>query len=79
MNEVTNWRRGTFDLSRYQLPGQFALRVERDRLPEVPMTAIIALSSSFMVDGKPVEAGATFRVPADIAAGLIATRKAKRA
>ena len=44
MNEVTNWRRGTFDLSRYQLPGQFALRVERDRLPEVPMTAIIALS-----------------------------------
>lgn len=77
MSAVSQWRPRAPYLGEHQLPGPLALTIDRRTpLPEPPTRRVRALSATWRFNGRQVNEGETYDLPADIAEGLVHVGKA---
>ena len=78
MNAVTDWQRRPTDFGSYVLPEPVAGAAElRVPPPRTPMRRVVALASTWCVDGRTAVVGKRYELPADIAEGLVWREKAR--
>lgn len=78
MNAVTNWQRRPFDLSDYVLPTPVTDAIaKQEPPPRTPVRRVVALASTWCVDGRPVKVGSEYEIAADAAESMVWRGKAR--